>query len=91
MPTETSHGAPSQTKPKKPPKHLSVRMNEEMARDLAVLAEAGLDYTNATRTALAWLAHCYRYAWKLGLYRRGEIPRAMRVTYWPRNKPYKPV
>lgn len=81
----------AQAEAKKPPRHLSVRMNEAMARDLATLAEAGLDYTNATRIALAWLAHCYRWAWKLGHYPRGIIPTAMRVSYWPRKKPYKPV
>ncbi|MFI2616600.1 hypothetical protein [Streptomyces sp. NPDC018584] len=66
-------------------------MNDQMQRDLAILGEAGLDYTNATRTALSWLAHCYRWAWKLGLYPRGVIPTAMRVQYKPYTGPRRRV
>ncbi|MDJ0463060.1 hypothetical protein [Streptomyces sp. H27-C3] len=91
MTTEAGPGISSRTPPKKAPKHLSVRMNEQMTTDLATLAEAGLDATNATRIALAWLAHCYRFAWQLGHYPRGMIPTAMRVSYWPHKKPFRSV
>ncbi|WP_409238422.1 hypothetical protein [Streptomyces sp. PA5.6] len=61
-----------------------------MAQDLATLAEAGLDATEATRTALSWLAGCYRWAWRLGSCPRGVIP-VMRAVYKPYAGPRQGV
>ncbi|MEV7243952.1 hypothetical protein AB0N92_22275 [Streptomyces sp. NPDC093248] len=52
----------------------SVRLDEEFARDLAVLMQTGDDLTTAMRTAVGILANMYRTAWHYEIVPVGTAP-----------------
>ncbi|MCG7524927.1 hypothetical protein MHW47_10825 [Streptomyces sp. OfavH-34-F] len=52
----------------------SVRLDDEFARDLAVLMETGNDLTAAMRTAVCIVANMYRTAWHHGVVPVGTAP-----------------
>jgi hypothetical protein len=51
-----------------------VRLDEQFARDLAVLMETGDDLTAAMRTAVGIVANMYRTAWHHGVVPVGTAP-----------------
>jgi len=53
---------------------LTVTLDPETRRLLAVLAEAGHDPTSAVQLALDLIANTYEYAWDYGLAERGTAP-----------------
>lgn len=63
---------PEPKQKRRPP--LSVRVDERLAGDLAAMARAGLNPSDAVRTALAIVADAYRYAWSQGVVPEGVQP-----------------
>lgn len=53
---------------------LSVRMDDKLSDDLAALARAGLNASDAARLAVAIVADAYRYAWSTGAVPEGVQP-----------------
>lgn len=69
------------TSPKVPQagKSLSVRVDDTLSDDLAVVMRTGMTASDAVRYAVAFLAHGYAWAWESGLYPDGVPPRRMAV------------
>ena len=63
------------------PERITVRVDEELADDLAILKEAGLTTTEAIRQAASLLADTYREAWDYGDVTRGVRPEILRPLY----------
>lgn len=58
----------------KRPAPLSVRMDDDLAADLAVMARAGLNASDAARVALSIVAGTYANAWAAGAVPEGVQP-----------------
>lgn len=66
--------AVAEAAPKRRPAPLSVRTDPRLTADLATMARAGLNSSDAVRTALAIVADAYRYAWDRGAVPEGVQP-----------------
>lgn len=53
---------------------LSVRMDDRLAADLAAMARAGLNASDAVRAAVSIVADAYRYVWANGVIPEGVQP-----------------
>jgi len=63
---------PAAAPKRRPP--LSVRMDDTLAADLAVMARAGMTASDAARTALSIVAGTYANAWARGAVPEGVQP-----------------
>lgn len=71
------------TTPPKPGGRMSVRVDESLSDDLAVLMTAGMTASDAVRLAVGFLAHGYRWMWYSGLYPEGTAPARMSLRVPP--------
>lgn len=60
--------------PPKPGKGLSVRVDETLYDDLAVMMRAGITASDAVREAVSVIAGAWRHAWESGHYPEGVMP-----------------
>ncbi|WP_405597523.1 hypothetical protein OG741_13780 [Streptomyces sp. NBC_01410] len=60
--------------PPKPGKGLSVRVDETLYDDLAVMMRAGITASDAVREAVSLIAGAWRHAWESGHYPEGVMP-----------------
>ncbi|QCX77658.1 hypothetical protein C9F11_20115 [Streptomyces sp. YIM 121038] len=71
---------PNQTKKQGPPKageRPSVRIDETLAADLAVLMSTGANFSDAVRQAVGHLADIYRVGWANGVCPEGTAPQVL--------------
>lgn len=56
---------------------MSVRVDQQLSDDLEVLMTSGMTASDATRFAIAFMAHSCRWMWSAGLYPDGVLPPRM--------------
>ncbi|MER6527643.1 hypothetical protein [Streptomyces sp. NPDC001508] len=74
-----------------PGRRMTVRVDEQMPADLAVILKAGGTTSDAVRLAVAFLAHGYRDIWARGRYPDGVAPAYMRMVTPPYKGPEQRV
>lgn len=65
--------------PPKAGKRMSVRVDDTLSDDLAIVMRTGMTASDAVRYAVAFLAHGYAWVWESGLYPDGVPPQRMAV------------
>lgn len=76
--------------PPKPGKGLSVRVDDELYDDLAVMMSTGITASDAVKHAVSLISWAYRNAWSQGVVPEGSEPRIEGFSVTPYDGPTQP-
>ncbi|WP_392668601.1 hypothetical protein [Streptomyces sp. LN785] len=76
--------------PPAPGKGLSVRVDQELYDDLAVMMSTGITASDAVKHAVSLIAWAYRNAWSKGIVPNGAEPRIEGYSVTPYDRASKP-